>query len=179
MGRPADIVVRPALEGDLERISVIYAHYVRTDLATFETEAPTVDEMMTRYRALVADGFPYLVGEHQGQVLGYAYAGHHRMRVAYRHTVEDSIYLDPSMTGRGIGRALLDSLIERCAERGFRQMVAVIGDSANLGSILLHARCGFSTIGTLPSVGFKLGRWVDSVLMQRALGAGDTTQPAC
>jgi L-amino acid N-acyltransferase YncA len=170
-------VVRPALEADLERISTIYAHYALTHLATFETIAPSIDEMRARFHGLVAEGFPYLVAEHDGRVRGFAYGGPFRARIGFRYTVEDSIYLDPTMIGHGIGGVLLDRLIAACTDRGFRQMVAVIGDSANLASIRLHARRGFAMVGTLPAVGFKLGRWVDSVLMQRALGPGEAALP--
>jgi phosphinothricin acetyltransferase len=124
-----------------------------------------------------ARDLPYLVAEADGRVLGYAYAAPYRARPAYRHTLEDSVYVDRDSTGRGVGRMLLERLVTECAARGYRQLVAVIGDSANRPSIALHEACGFARVGLLPAVGFKLGRWVDSVLMQRALGDGDRTLP--
>lgn len=172
------LAIRPAIVADFAPITAIYAHYVRTHLATFELEPPALAEMRARHRATTRAGFPYLVAVAGTRVLGYAYAAHYRLRPAYRHSVEDSIYVDPESTGRGVGSRLLAALVESCAAQGYRQMIAVIGDSANHASIRLHARCGFASVGTLPAVGFKFGRWVDSVLMQRALGAGAETPPA-
>jgi phosphinothricin acetyltransferase len=134
--------------------------------------------MMRRMRALLDGGFPYLAAELDGDVVGYAYAGPYRTRPAYRFTVEDSIYLDPKAQGRGIGRSLLDRLIAESTNRGFRLMVAVIGDSAQMPSIELHRAAGFTMVGTFANIGFKFDRWLDSVLMQRALGEGATTKPA-
>jgi len=173
----ASLVVREAGERDLPGITAIYAHHVRTGLATFEVVPPDVAEMVRRRANVLACELPYFVAEDGDEVLGYAYAAPYRTRAGYRYTVEDSIYVDPAAVGRGVGRALLERLIEACAAGGCRQMVAVIGDSANLASIGLHEACGFTRVGTLPSVGFKFGRWVDSVLMQRALGAGDRSPP--
>lgn len=170
-------VVRPAAEGDMAAVAAVYAHHVLTGLATFEEEPPDTAEMARRRAALAERGLPYLVAEEGGRVLGYAYAGPYRARIAYRFSLEDSIYLDPAATGRGIGRALLERLLAESAAWGARQMVAVIGDSANAGSIALHARLGFRRVGTLEAVGFKFGRWVDSVLMQRPLGDGSATAP--
>jgi phosphinothricin acetyltransferase len=133
--------------------------------------------MARRLADIVAKGMPYLVAEADGAIAGYAYANSYRTRPAYRYTVEDSIYLDAAYTRRGIGRALLQRLVDASAAAGFRQMIAVIGDSANAGSIALHRACGFDHLGVLPAVGWKLGRWVDSVLMQRALGPGASGQP--
>jgi phosphinothricin acetyltransferase len=170
-------VVRPARAEDTPRFAAIYAHHVRTGVATFETEVPDDAEMARRHRDLTAHGFPWLAAERGREVIGFAYAGPFRPRAAYAHTVEDSIYLDPRATGAGAGTALLDALVAAATAAGFRQMIAVIGDSANVASIALHAKCGFIPAGTLRSVGFKLGRWVDTVHMQRALGAGDASPP--
>ena len=169
--------IRPALEADLPAITAIYKQAVREGTATFELAPPDLGEMTRRYRALVDGGYPYFVAMLDGRVAGYAYAGAYRPRPAYRFTVENSIYLDPSFHRRGIGLLLLERLVTECEARGFRQMIAVIGDSANAGSIGVHTRCGFQVIGTHPSVGLKFGRWLDTVMMQRALGEGATTVP--
>jgi L-amino acid N-acyltransferase YncA len=170
--------IRPATEADLASVTGIYGHAVRFGTATFELVAPDLDEITRRYRALKADNFPYLVAELDGNVIGYAYAGAYRPRPAYRFTVENSIYLDPAIHRRGIGGLLLRRLIGECEARGYRQMIAVIGDSANAGSIGVHRACGFRMIGTHPNVGLKFGRWLDTVMMQLALGDGATTIPA-
>lgn len=166
-------VIRPVRDADLPAIRDIYAHAVAHGTASFELDPPDLAEMTRRRDALVAAGYPYLVaaatGDAAAPVLGYAYAGAYRPRPAYRHTVEDSIYVDPAAAGRGIGRLLLAALVAEATARGFRQMIAVIGDSANAPSIRLHAAAGFDMIGALRAVGFKHGRWLDSVLMQRAL----------
>ena len=172
------VAIRAATGEDMPAVAALYAHHVLTGLATFEEVPPDAAEMARRHAALTGGGLPWLVAEEGGRLLGYAYAGPYRARAAYRFSVEDSIYLDPAATRRGIGRALLERLIERSAACGARQMVAVIGDSANAGSIGLHASLGFARVGTLAAVGFKFGRWVDSVLMQRALGEGSATIPA-
>ncbi len=171
------ITLRAAQLSDLPQIQAIYGHHVATGLASFEETPPDLAEMTRRYEALLAAGYPYLVAEADGRVEGYAYAGAYRARPAYRFSVENSIYVRADGTRRGLGRLLLEALIDECAKRGYRQMVAVIGDSANQASIGLHAACGFLMVGTMPSIGFKFGRWVDSVLMQRPLGPGDTTLP--
>lgn len=171
------IRLRPVAPADLPQIQAIYAHHVTTGLASFEETPPDLAEMTRRHDTLLAAGYPYLVAEQAGSILGYAYAGAYRARPAYRFTVENSIYVRHDLRRGGIGRLLLPALIEACAARGYRQMIAVIGDSANAASIGLHAAFGFHTIGILPSIGFKFGRWVDSVLMQRALGDGDSTSP--
>jgi phosphinothricin acetyltransferase len=150
---------------------------VRHGTASFELEAPDEAEMLRRMRALVDDGFPYIAAEVDGLLAGYAYAGPYRPRRAYRFSVEDSIYIDPGAQRRGVGRALLAHLIEACERRGFRQMVAVIGDSAQTPSIELHRAAGFRMVGAVENVGYKFDRWLDSVVMQRALGPGATTQP--
>lgn len=169
--------VRPAILSDLPAIQPIYAHHVLHGLASFEEEPPSVEELERRFRDVTGRGLPYLVAEADGIVAGYGYCAPYRPRSAYRYALEDSIYVRPDMTGRGIGRRLLEGLIRRCEGLGYRQMIAVIGDSANAGSIGVHAACGFLRVGTLRSAGFKFGRWVDSVFMQRPLGPGDSTRP--
>ncbi len=169
--------LRDSAPGDVEAVAAIYAHHVRFGLGSFEETPPSVEEIARRRDAILALGLPFLVAVAGGRVVGYAYAGLYRTRSAYRYTLEDSIYVAPEATRRGIGRALLTRLIERCETLGYRQMVAVIGDSGNLASIRLHEATGFARIGVQPAVGFKHGRWVDSVLMQRALGAGAATLP--
>ena len=169
--------IRPATPADIPAITRIYEHAVRHGTASFELEPPDEAEMGRRMRALLDGGFPYLAAEADGELLGYAYAGHYRTRPAYRFTVEDSIYIAPQAQRRGVGRALLDRLIVESERRGFRQMLAVIGDSAQVASIELHRAAGFRMVGTFENVGFKFGRWLDSVMMQRALGPGATTKP--
>jgi len=169
--------IRPATEADLPVITAIYEEAVRFGTATFELEPPDLAEMTRRFRSLTDGGFPYLVATVDGRVVGYAYAGPYRPRPAYRFTVENSVYLAPSTHRRGIGLKLLQRLIADCEGRGFRQMIAVIGDSANAGSVGVHTRAGFSMIGTHPNVGFKFGRWLDTVMMQLALGEGAATVP--
>jgi phosphinothricin acetyltransferase len=159
------------------QITAIYAHAVRHGRASFELEPPDKAEMERRRDALVGAGYPYLVAEVSGTVVGYAYAGAYRSRPAYGSTVESSVYVAAAHHGRGLGRLLLARLIEEAERRGFRQMVAVIGDSANLASIRLHESLGFAHVGTLRSVGWKHERWLDTVLMQRALGIGDSAPP--
>jgi L-amino acid N-acyltransferase YncA len=171
-------IIRDALDADLPAIAAIYAHHVRTGLGSFEEEPPAVEELARRRAEVLARRLPYLVAtEPRGGILGYAYASPYRSRTAYRYSVEDSIYVAAEAGRRGAGRALLSELIQRCTADGYRQMVAVIGDSGNLGSIGLHAGLGFRHIGLLPAIGFKFGRWVDSILMQRDLGPGATTLP--
>jgi L-amino acid N-acyltransferase YncA len=150
---------------------------VRTSAASFETEPPDAQEMQRRLAAIRSAGLPYWVAERAGSLAGYAYAGPYRPRAAYRFTLEDSVYVAPEQGRRGVGRALLERLITECERIGCRQLVAVIGDSANFASIALHHRCGFAPIGTLRAVGWKHGRWIDSVLMQRPLGTGDGAPP--
>jgi len=158
-------------------IHSIYGHWVSHGLASFEEEPPDFSEMEHRRRTLQEAGFPYIVAEDNAVILGFAYAGPYRTRSAYRYTAEDSVYVAPEALGRGVGRALLGRVISRAEIMGKRQMVAVIGDSANAPSIRLHESLGFRRVGVLESVGFKLGRWVDSVFMQRALGPGDSKPP--
>jgi len=176
-GAEIRFTLRDSAPGDEEGIAAIYAYHVRVGLGSFEEIPPAVEEIGRRREAILAMGLPYLAAVANGRVIGYAYAALYRTRSAYRFTLEDSIYVAPDATRRGIGRTLLARLIERCAALGYRQMVAVIGDSANVCSIRLHEVLGFTRIGVQPAVGFKHGRWVDSVLMQRALGAGAATLP--
>ena len=165
------ILVRDASDADLPALAEIYAHHVLTSVASFEEVPPSVDEMAARRAAVLALGAPYLVAEFDGRTAGFAYAGTYRARPAYRHTLEDSVYVATDALGRGVGRALLMELLARCEAGPWRQMIAVIGGSDNAGSIALHARLGFAPVGTFRSAGFKFGRWVDSVLMQRPLGS--------
>ncbi len=172
-----DVDIRPVGRGDIAAITRIYADAVAHGTATFEIEPPDEAEMARRHRALLASGLPYLVAEQAGIVTGYAHAGYYHARPAYRWTVEDTIYVAPTFQRRGLGRLLMTRLIGEAEARGFRQMIAVIGDSTKAASIALHAAVGFQLIGTLQSVGFKHGRWLDTVLMQRPLGSADATLP--
>ncbi|WP_427184311.1 N-acetyltransferase family protein [Bordetella bronchialis] len=170
--------IRDALEVDMAAIQAIYAHHVAHGMASFELAPPSLDEMLSRRAAVLRAGLPYLAAELDGQVVGYAYAGPYRPRPAYRYTVENSVYVAPGLDGRGVGTALLAALIARCEQGPWRQMLAIIGNSANAGSIALHRRMGFQPVGTFKAVGYKFGTWVDTVLMQRALGAGASSPPA-
>jgi phosphinothricin acetyltransferase len=173
----AEIAVRDSSEADMPAVQRIYAHYVRNALATFEETPPSLEDMIARRRKTLDLGAPYLVVERRGQIVGYCYASAYHSRPAYRYTLEDSVYVADGEGGRGVGTALLGALIARCEAGPWRQMLAIIGDSANRGSIALHRRFGFTPVGTLRSVGFKFGRWVDTPIMQRALGAGDGGLP--
>ena len=173
----SSLEIRPAVVADLPAITEIYEHAVRFGTATFELVPPDLAEMTRRFEAVVDGGFPYFVAALEGRAVGYAYAAPYRLRPAYRFTVEDSVYLQPAIHRRGIGRLLLKRLIAECEALGFRQMIAVVGDSANAASIGVHSKCGFEMIGTHPNVGFKFGRWLDIVMMQLALGEGATTVP--
>ncbi len=172
------VPVRAATPADIPAIARIYAHAVTHGTASFELEPPGEAEMARRMAALVDGGFPYLVAELGGAVAGYAYAGPYRPRPAYRFSVENSVYVAPEAHRRGVGRALMDALIAAATAKGFRQMIAVIGDSAQAPSIELHRAAGFRMIGAIRSVGYKHGRWLDTVLMQRPLGDGDESAPA-
>ncbi len=169
-------VVNAAAE-HITAIQKIYAHWVLHGLASFEAVPPEASEMDRPRLAVQELKLPYLVAHDGGEVLGFAYAGPYRPRSGYRFTVEDSVYVAPGIHGRGIGRRLLSEVVARAEAQGRLQMLAVIGDSGNAASIGLHAALGFREIGTMQSVGFKFGRWVDTVIMQRALGAGDSTLP--
>ncbi|MEP7154420.1 MAG: N-acetyltransferase family protein [Betaproteobacteria bacterium] len=171
------LLIRPSRDEDAPVLAAIYANSVATESASWEYEAPSAEEFARRRREVIAKGFPYLVAEWDGAIAGYCYASSFRARIGYRFVVEDSVYVLDEMKGRGIGKKLLTALIDECAARGYRQMVAVIGDSANLGSIKLHAACGFEHAALFKGIGFKFGRWLDSVQMQRALGEGSETLP--
>jgi L-amino acid N-acyltransferase YncA len=175
-------IIRPSRDADVAAIAAIYGYHVLHGLASFEESPPSIDEIARRRGEILTRGLPYLVAERadqtdRGRVIGYCYAGLFRTRSAYRFTLEDSIYVDPAEVGRGIGRALLEPLLLRSAELGYRQMVAVIGGSETVPSIRLHEALGFVRTGIMPGIGFKFGRWVDTVLMQRALGQGAATLP--
>jgi phosphinothricin acetyltransferase len=171
------VVIRDATEADMAAVQSIYSFYVTRSAASFEETVPSVAEMQARRARTLRRGLPYLVAEEQGEVLGYTYAGPFRERTAYRFTVEDSIYVAPFVVRRGIGGLLLSALIDRVTALGYRQMIAVIGDSANQGSIALHRSLGFGQEGVLRGVGLKFGRWVDVVIMHRTLGGDDRLLP--
>jgi L-amino acid N-acyltransferase YncA len=171
------LTLRPALAGDCAAVTEIYRHHVLTGLGSFEEEPPDLAEMSRRYDEVTRRGLPYLVAERDGRVAGYAYAAPYRPRSAYRYTLEDSIYVAPWAQRCGAGDLMLGHLLALCAEAGYRQMVAVIGDSGNQASIGLHLKHGFRSIGTIEACGYKQGRWVDSVILQRALGPGAGTLP--
>jgi len=171
-------IIRGSVDADLPAVTAIYGHHVRHGFGSFEEVPPDIDELARRRREILSKRLPYLVAsDGTGTVLGYAYASPYRTRSAYRFTVEDSIYIAPHAARRGIGRLLLEALIERCTESGYRQMIAVIGDSGNNSSIGLHQSLGFVRAALLPRIGFKRGRWIDCVMMQRPLGAGSTDLP--
>jgi L-amino acid N-acyltransferase YncA len=170
--------IRDSTDADILTVQAIYAHHVRLGLASFEEEPPGLAEMRQRRCEVLKRGLPYLIADVEGAVVGYAYATLYRARSAYRFTIENSVYVASAMTRRGIGSALLKRLITRCEVEPWRQMVAIIGDSGNRASIALHGAFGFRVVGTLQGVGFKHGRWVDTVLMQRELGSGDKAPPA-
>jgi phosphinothricin acetyltransferase len=171
------IALRAAEAGDLPALCEIYAHHVLNGTASFEEVPPDLAEFTRRWQSIADQGLPYLVVCAPSGPLGYAYAGPYRPRSAYRFSVEDSVYLDPKAMGRGLGRRLLTAVIDGATAAGKRQMLAVIGDSANAASVALHRSLGFTEVGTFRSIGFKFGRWLDTVLMQRALGAGDSAKP--
>jgi len=172
------LIIRAGEEPDVAAITAIYHHHVLHGAASFEIEPPDAAEIARRRRAVIEGGYPYIVAEQGGRVVGYAYASAYRPRPAYRNTVENSVYVAPGRERQGIGRVLLAALLDACEQRGFRQVVAVIGDSGHEASIGLHRALGFRMVGTLRSAGFKFGRWIDIVLMQRALGPGDDSPPS-
>jgi len=172
-----ELVIRPAIEADFTAITAIYSHSVRMDNASFELEPPDCTEMKQRWRTLVEGGYPYIVAAEGDMILGYAYAGPYRPRRAYRFAVENTIYVAESAKRRGIGNQLLKHLIERCEAGPYRQMIAVIGDTDNPASTALHAKHGFALVGQLKAIGYKHDRWLDTIIMQRPLGAGDTAAP--
>ena len=167
--------IRPSKAADVAAIAEIYGYHVLNGLASFELLAPSADEIAKRRADVIGKNFPYLVAEYDGKVVGYAYASLYRARLAYRHTLENSVYIHKDYNGRGIGKLLMLALIDACEKAGARQLIAVIGDSANEASIKLHTACGFASVGVMKAVGFKFGRWVDSVYMQRSIGEGDST----
>lgn len=170
--------IRDATEADIPAIAALYADEVRERVATYEYDVPDEAEMAQRMRAVQAAGYPYFVAERDGRFAGYAYASSYRSRIGYRWTVEDTVYIVPEHQGQGVGKALLQRLIDACEASGFRQMIAVIGEPANGASVALHEKLGFRTVGVFPGLGRKHGRWLDTVQMQRALGAGDGAAPS-
>lgn len=191
---PESVAIRPASDADMDAVAAIYAHHVLHGRASFETDPPSPAEMRRRRAGVVSNGLPYIVAVQPlpgqpcnkateagpaGEILGYAYASTYRPRAAYANTVENSVYLRPDAMGHGIGRRLLGALVAACEQCGLRQMVAVVGDSANEASIRLHEKLGFRRVGVLRDVGYKHGVWLDSVLLQRSLGPGSTAPPAC
>jgi phosphinothricin acetyltransferase len=169
--------IRPSRDDDIPAIAAIYAHHVLHGVGTFEEEPPSSAEMHRRRGEIVSRGLPYLIAERGDRVIGYCYAGPFRPRTGYRFTLEDSIYVEPAELGRGVGRALLEQVLARCKTLGYRQMIAVIGGRETVASIRLHEALGFTHMGLFEAVGFKFGRWIDIVLMQRALGEGAATLP--
>ncbi|NYT63594.1 N-acetyltransferase family protein [Alcaligenaceae bacterium] len=169
--------IRDAVPEDMAAVQHIYAHHVLHGTATFEEEPPTVSDMLARQAHVQTSGMPYLVAVQNNDIIGYCYASSYRPRVAYRYTLEDSIYLAEGHSGKGLGKALLTALIERCEQGPWRQIVAVIAGNNNHGSIGLHRSLGFTHVGTQPATGFKFNQWIDVVFMQRALGPGSTTPP--
>lgn len=169
--------LRDARESDIPSIAALYSREVRDGVATYEYDVPDRAEMARRWQAITAHGYPYLVAEFDGAFAGYAYASSYRAREGYRWTVEDTVYVEPGLHGRGIGRALLQALIDECTVRGYRQMIAVIGEAANEGSVALHRRLGFRTVAVFPGIGRKHGRWLDTVQMVRPLGEGASSPP--
>ena len=171
-------LIRPSREEDLPAITAIYAHHVLHGTGTFETDPPSVADMSARRADVLSKGLPYLVAEEAGSVVGFAYGNWFKPRPAYRYSVEDSVYLAPGSAGKGLGRALLSELLARCESAGIRKIMAIIGDSANAGSVGLHRALGFTPVGIVESCGWKFGAWRDIVIMQKTLGAGDTLPPA-
>ena len=169
--------VRPIRDNDIAEVTQIYAHHVLHGTGTFELEPPDDEEIARRVDGVISAGLPYLVADSDGAVTGFAYAAPYRPRPAYRFTVEDSIYVHPDATGRGLGTGMLREVLDRCLRLGVRQVIAVIGDSANVASIRTHEACGFATVGTFRAVGWKFDRWLDTVLMQRQLGPGGAESP--
>ncbi|TSE34627.1 GNAT family N-acetyltransferase [Tepidimonas charontis] len=171
------LLIRPSRDEDLPAITALYGHHVQHGTGTFETEPPSETEMAARRADVLRKGLPWLVAERAGRVLGFAYGNWFKPRPAYRYSVEDSIYIAPDALGQGMGRALLAELLVQLEQRGIRKVMAVIGDSANAGSIGLHTALGFEHVGTVRSCGWKFGRWLDIVLMEKTLGWGDRTPP--
>jgi L-amino acid N-acyltransferase YncA len=174
---PSETVIRACDESDMRAVTEIYRHHVLHSPATFELVPPSFDEMLERYRTIKRGGYIYLVAEQGGKIAGYAYVSAYRARPAYRFTVENSVYIRPGFERRGLGRMLLKALLQECEKKPFRQVIAVIGDSANAASVELHRALGFELTGTFRAVGFKFGRWVDTVLMQKEIGEGAHESP--
>jgi L-amino acid N-acyltransferase YncA len=172
------LTVRPAAAADVPAIAAIYGPAVLTGTASFEVDPPDEAEMLRRFQSITGAGYPYFVAEVDGRIAGYAYASAYRTRPGYRFTVEDSVYIATDAQGKGVGKALLERVIAKSRDDGFRLMIAVIGDTANVASITLHRRLGFRFCGTIHSVGYKFGRWLDSVVMELPLGEGDRSKPA-
>ena len=172
------LTIRPSEDGDLPAITAIYAHHVLHGTGTFETTPPGESDMAARRADVLAKGLPYLVAEEDGRLLGFAYCQWFKPRPAYRFSAEDSIYLHPDAAGRGLGKQLLAELTARAEAAGIRKLIAVIGDSRNAASIGVHTACGFERVGAFKSCGWKFGQWLDIVLMEKPLGAGDSTPPA-
>lgn len=171
------MLIRPAGAADFPAIAALYGYWVQNGLGTFEEAPPGADELAARASAIVGCGLPYLVAEVDRKLAGYAYAAPYRPRTGYRYTAEDTVYVAPHLRGRGVGRALLLAVLDACEARGVRQVLASIGDGANTASVALHRACGFELAGVLRAVGFKYGRWVDVVFMQRSLNGGDAAAP--
>lgn len=171
------LIIRPSSDADVPALHAIYAHSVATETASWEYAPPTLEEFAERRRKILEQDFPYFTAELDGKPVGYSYASSYRARIGYRFVVEDSVYVAQDAGGRGIGKKLMQTLIDECTRLGFRQMIAVIGDSANIRSIKLHEACGFQHVATFENIGWKFDRWLDSVQMQRALGAGGTAPP--
>jgi phosphinothricin acetyltransferase len=169
--------IRPSRDADVPAITAIYAHHVLNGTGTFETAPPTADEMATRRTDVLSKGLPYIVMEDEGRVVGYAYCQWFKARPAYRFSAEDSIYMHPDVAGRGLGKLLLAELVKQAEAAGLRKLIAVIGDSGNAGSIGVHRALGFSHVGSIHSCGWKFDRWLDIVMMERAIGEGNTTPP--
>lgn len=170
-------LIRPSRDEDVPAITAIYAHHVLHGTGTFETEPPSIADMRTRRADVLSKGLPYLVAEQDGEIAGFAYGNWFKPRPAYRYSVEDSIYLAPDQHGQGLGRALLAELLARCEAVGIRKVMAIVGDSANAGSIGVHQALGFTQVGTIDACGWKFGAWRDIVIMQKTLGLGDTQPP--
>jgi L-amino acid N-acyltransferase YncA len=173
-----ETLIRACAQSDMGAVSDIYRHHVLHSPATFEITPPTYEEMLERYRTIKEGGFVYLVAETEGEIEGYAYVSAYRVRPAYRFTAESSVYIRPGYERRGLGRMLMQTLLKECEKKPIRQVIAVIGDSANAASIELHRGLGFAMTGTFHSVGYKFGRWLDTVLMQKEIGEGDRTKPS-
>ena len=171
-------IIRSSIDDDITQVTDIYAHHVLNSTGTFETEAPSVEDMINRRADVLHKGLPYLVAVDDGKVVGFAYGNWFKPRPAYRYSVEDSIYLAPDQHGKGLGRALLAELMTRCEAVGIRKMMAIIGDSANTGSVGVHLALGFERVGKIDACGWKFGAWRDIVIMQKTLGLGDTQAPS-